>query len=287
MRISLIIVGLGEETVTKADHSKRIDEELVCVDSLAHDLRQRCGCREIQVQREENDPPDFWVDVDGQRYAAEVTSITTRQAYQATCRALKEAVGNAARNQGCLNGIYALLMRRKPDLPRRASADWRSLVAKAVSFVQGTASEESTEESLLLANRQGRLSIRKMGAAGTAVGLLGATEAKWQGNIREELQELMQEAVTTKRVKLEKKGVPAQCPEIFLVFYDAYGFGEPDDPQHALLETTGYRWFHSVFWAASFANRDNALFPDSPGRFGKFLYSRRVDWWESRSTPCT
>lgn len=121
MRISLIIVGLGAKTVTKADHSKRIDEELVCVDSLAHDLRQRCGCREIQVQREENDPPDFWVDVDGQRYAAEVTSITTRQAYQATCRALKEAVGNAARNQGCLNGIYALLMRRKPDLPRRAA----------------------------------------------------------------------------------------------------------------------------------------------------------------------
>lgn len=275
--------------MTKAEHnhSKRIEEELVCIDSLAHDLRQRCGCREIQVQREENDPPDFWVDVDGQRYAAEVTSITTGQAYQATWRALEKAVGNAARNQGCLNGSYALVIRRKPDLPRRASEDWRSVVAKAVSFVQGTASEESTAESLLLAHGRGRLSIRKVGATGNVVGLMGLTKVKRQREIREKLQELMQKAVTEKRNKLENKGVPAQCPDAILVFYDAYGFGDLDDAQHALLQTTGYEWFHSVFWAASFATRANELFPVSPGRYGNFLYSRRADWWENRTTACT
>lgn len=276
--------------MTNADRSKRMDEH-VGIDSLVHNLKQRWGCRDVQVQRvpEGDDPPDYWVDVNGQRYAAEVTIITVQDTkyYQAKCRELTKEVEDAARNQGCLKGEYALEMMRKPGLPRRNSADRNSLVAKAVSFVQGTASEESAKDYLLLDDSHGHLSIRKVNAGGTAVGLPGYSEAKWLVDAREELRELMQEAVKTKRRKLENRGVLAQCPEIILVFYDAYGFCELDDAQHALLETTGYEWFHSVFWAASCTYRGNELYPDSHGRYGRFIYSKSVDWWESRTTPCT
>ena len=268
--------------MASSDRGNRVDEELVAIDALAHHLRERCGCRRIHVKREDDDPPDFWIDVDGQSYAVEVTSIVTGQAYRAACRTLKEMVRNTVMSQGILSGTYVLRIRRHPDLPRRNSPEWRALVDRAVSFVGATAPVESARESSLLADGQGRLDICRVSAAGNTVGLVGPTEVKWEGEVREELQHLMQEAVATKRGKFEKKGVPAQCPRVLLVFYDAYGFGDQDDARHALLLTTGYDWFHSIFWAASFTDRANEMYPDSPGRGGSFLYSRAVGWVESQ-----
>ena len=94
----------------RSEHSKRIDEELVSVDALARHLKRRCGCRNVQVKREDDDPPDFWSDIDGQIYAVEVTSIVTGQGYHAACLALREAVGNTTREQGVLSGTYTLII---------------------------------------------------------------------------------------------------------------------------------------------------------------------------------
>ncbi|MBN1943081.1 MAG: hypothetical protein JW849_07280 [Phycisphaerae bacterium] len=270
--------------MSKTDNNKRIDEELVCADSLSHNLRQYCGCSDVQVQREKNDPPDFWVYVDNRRYAVEITSIVTEQAYLATCRAFKDAVEDFAKNHSDLKGSYVLQIKRKPQLPHRESREWHALVIEAATFIQKTVSNESIEEFPVLKGRQGCLSIRKVDTEGATVGFV-LTEGKWQGDIRKDLQELMQKAVEIKRSKLEKKGIPDQCPEIILALYDAYGFGKLDDAQYALLQTIGYKWFHSVFWATSFTNRNNELYPDSPGRDGKFLYSRIPHWWKNQTSP--
>ncbi|MBW2741164.1 MAG: hypothetical protein JRE64_20505 [Deltaproteobacteria bacterium] len=258
----------------KNEKMKRIDEELVCVDSLAHNLMHLHGCSDVNVHREPNDPPDFWINVDGQRYAAEVTSIVKEQAYHATCTLLKDMAKKRATDEGGLVGTYCLKVIRHPDLPRRNSTEWSALVGKVLSFIQNTVSVESTGESFLLDDQQGHLSIQKKSADGATVGLIGAPEAKWEGEINNELQELMQEAVTTKRKKLEKKGVPGNCPRNFLVLYDAYGYGSAEDAKKALLCTDGYDWFHSVFWATSFTDRDNMLYPGNPEREGTFLYSK-------------
>ena len=103
--------------------------------------------------------------------------------------------------------------------------------------------------------------------------------AKFEGQTQDELYQLMQKAVSQKREKLEKKGVPSQCPQAILLFYDAHRYGDTEDAQRALLRVDGYDWFHSVFWAASFTNRPNELSPDEPGRKGIFLYSSNGDWW--------
>ena len=262
----------------KSEKRNRINEELVCVDSLAHNLMHLHGCSDVKVHQEPNDPPDFWIDIDGLRYAAEVTSIVKEQAYHATCTAFKDMVKNRATEERLLVGTYCLKVIRHPDLPRSKSTERNALVGKALSFIQNTASKESTGESLLLNDQRGHLNIQKISADGATVGLIGVLEAKWEGEVHDELQELMQEAVTTKRKKLEKKGVPASCPRIFLVLYDAYGYGSAEDAQKALLCTDGYNWFHSVFWATSFTNRDNMLYPGNPGREGTFLYSKINKW---------
>ena len=56
------------------DRSKRIDEELVSIESLAYFLKENRACREINIQREVDDPPDFWITISGEKFGAEVTS---------------------------------------------------------------------------------------------------------------------------------------------------------------------------------------------------------------------
>jgi hypothetical protein len=65
-------LGSGEDM---AKDTKRIDEEIVCADSFACHLKQKCGCNRVEIQRETDDPPDFWLTIDGIRFAVEVTSI--------------------------------------------------------------------------------------------------------------------------------------------------------------------------------------------------------------------
>ncbi len=48
--------------------------------------------------------------------------------------------------------------------------------------------------------------------------------------------------------------------------------------KQALLKVQGYEWLHSIFWAASFTDRSNTLYPGKPGRGGVFLYSKKEEW---------
>jgi len=267
--------------MTEDHKAKRIDEEMVCADSLVHCLRYQCGCHEVTVEREEDDPPDFWFTIEGKRYAGEVTSIVTSQGYHAHCRKLEDAIRNSSKEGGSIIGTYALLIMRHPKIPRSTSSKWRDLVRQATSFVSATRDVESTGEARLLEDPDGHLDIKKVSGQGATVGTIGATEFKWEGEVQEELRELIEERVKEKRQKLEKKGIPALCPRMMLLLYDAYGFGDLEDAQKALVGVPGYDWFHSVFWAASFTDRPNELSPSNSGRVGRFIYSANGRWWRS------
>jgi hypothetical protein len=270
-----------------AKDRKRIDEELVSIDCLAHCLKEQCGCSQVEIEREPDDPPDFWVTVDGVRFAAEVTSIVTEQSYRANALKLKRAIENSARETGALIGKFVLTLERHPTLPQSSTREWRDLVDQAKSFIETTALTESTKEFPLLKSPDGHLRIRKICSQGSTLGLCGPACAKWEGEIQDDLCKLMQDSVNKKRTKLKNKSVPSSCPRVLLLFYDAYGFGDVEDAQKALLRVDGYDWFHSVFWAASFTNRENELYPKEPGRRGAFLYSSDNRWWICPSSKST
>jgi hypothetical protein len=274
-----------EDAVVENKRDRRIDEEAVCADSLAHYLKDQCGCREVSVVREDNDPPDFWLTIDGEEFAAEVTSVVTGAGYDAQCRKLKEAIGIACKEQGLLRGTYALVVRRHPRLPRTTSRGWRSLVSEASSFVSATKNRNTADEVALLEVEEGSVGIAKVSSRGGAVALVGSPGVKYEDQVQDELWGVMEERVGEKRRRMEKKGVPCRCPRIMLLFYDAYGYADPEDARRALLRVAGYDWFHSVFWSASFANRQNDLYPESPGRKGVFLYSKNEGWWKG-ATSC-
>jgi hypothetical protein len=265
-----------------ANQSDSIDEELVCIDSLLHHLKENLGYLDVLVEREQNDPPDFWVTVSGQKFAAEVTSIVNDQAYIGLCENLESAVFDASKSNNYLNGKYALIFARRPDIAKRGSKRWKTVVSTATEFVATTQHLSSSDEHLIHEDDDGKLSIKKISNIGATIGRFGPMIFKWEGEAEAELLYLIQEAILKKRSSLQKGKVQNQCSGIILLFYDAYGFCDISDVHRLLQESSGYEWFHSVFWAASFTDRPNNLSPDTPGRVGAFLHSKNPEWCRSK-----
>lgn len=258
----------------KANH--RIDEELVSVDSLKHVLGMRCGCKEIHPNREQNDPPDFTITIDGELFPAEVTSIVSRQQYRAQCDEFAKAILDSAKSLGVLAGKYALIVSRLPHIPKPTSKDGRQLLDAAVDYVDATRKQMASPRVLLIQDKSGKISVEKVSASGSSVGVVWSAPAMWEGDIQSQLATLIQQAVDDKKRKLQDAGIGPQ--RALLLLYDAFGYAEPNDAIVAMRQVNGYDWFHSIFWAASFFDRRNTTYPEEPGREGFFLFSSNPGW---------
>ena len=254
----------------------RIDEELVSVDALRYVLCTRCECKEVCFRREEHDPPDFTLTVDGEVFPAEVTSIVSRQQYVAQCKAFARAIRDHADSLKILSGTYAFTVARFPLIPKPTSKDGRKLIDAAVAYVGTTQNQETAPDTQLAKDGPEKISIKKLSANGSTVALCWIPPAMWEGDIQNQLATLIQQAVDEKRRKLQTVGIGSG--EALLLLYDAFAYAEPQDAVIAMQKVHGYSWFHSVFWAASFFDRENTMYPDQPGREGIFLYSSAPSW---------
>jgi hypothetical protein len=87
---------------------------------------------------------------------------------------------------------------------------------------------------------------------------------------------LLQQRIDDKRKKLADKGIgPGQA---LLLLYAAFAYADAEHAIASIRKVNGYEWFHSVFWAASFSDRENDTFPSEPGREGLFLFSAKPEW---------
>jgi hypothetical protein len=261
--------------IPKTD-AHRTDEELVCVDSLKHVLRVRGLCQNIQIDRLEDDPPDFIVTVDGESFPTEVTAVVSRQHYHAHCTEFAEAINIRAKALAILSGSYALTIRREPIIPKTKSPDGRRALDAALSYIEATKHLGATEEFHLAQEHGGTISIAKISITGSVVGLVWTARAMWGSEICEKLTDLIQQRVDDKKKKLSEKGIGAG--KALLLLYAAFAYADTDHAIESLNLVHGYDWFHSVFWAASFADRENTTYPSEPGREGLFLFSAKPEW---------
>jgi len=266
------------ETITKRRASGRINEEYVCIDSFIQHLREIDSRQVITYCEERDDPPDFWVTIAGVTYAVEVTSIVTDYGYDATCKKLLETIRSESQTNNGIKGTYALRIMRRPDIPRRGTSHWKTLVSTAATKIREMSNAPCGAESCLLKDTHGYLVIQKTPDHGAKIGLFRMPAMKWEGEVQEELTQLFKDAIARKLVTLEKKSVLHQCSNVILLFYGAYSYSDIEDAQKAFLNVQGYEWLHSIFLAISFSDISNKLYQDSPGRRGVFLYSKNGNW---------
>lgn len=240
-----------------------IDEEMVCIDSLHHFLEQIVGLKEIQIEKEQNDPPDFWVTISGEKFAAEVTSIVSWQAYNGLCESLAATIQQKTLSDNCLNGRYVLTIERHPEMPKRNSKAWLRLIDISYVFIASTTNVPSKQTEIIFEDDNGYLTLEKISDDGSSLEIIGPAVWRWADEVEREVLKLMQDAVDRKREKLQKKDVTTKCQNVILLLYDAYGIYDIEQANQILQQTSGYEWFHSIFWVASFSNRPNRLAPDN------------------------
>jgi hypothetical protein len=263
--------------------NRRIDEELDSVDSLKHVLSTRCGCKLVDIHREQNDPPDFTVMIDGVLFPTEVTSIVSRQKYHAHCGEFAKAVCDRADSLGILSGKYAFIVSHLPHIPIPNSKNGRQLIDAAVSYVDATREQDASPKIQLAHSESGEISIEKVSAIGSIVYIVWTPPGMREGETQNQLALLIQQAVDDKKRKLQVVGIGSR--RALLLLYDAFGYADPQDAVAAIQQVYGYDWFHSIFWAASFFDRKNISYPEEPGREGFFLFSCNPSWHRVGTVP--
>ena len=255
----------------------KIDEELVSVDALKYVLCTRCDCEVGRIHREEDDPPDFSVIIDDENYSVEVTSIVSEQQYHEHCNEFVEVIRRNAISSGTLSGKYTLVIFGLPTIPKPNSQDGRNLLNAALSYIQATKQQDVSPKVELVSEASGKIEIQKISGINATVGLLWTPPGKWGIDIQNQVTGLIQKAVDDKIRKLQAKRI-IDGDKAVLLLYDAYGYADHDDVRLAFQQVTGYDWFHSIFWALVFSDRENQSFSNEPGRDGFFLYSRDRKW---------
>lgn len=258
--------------------SSKIDEERVCIDALVQYLKGIGAISGIEAQEEADDPPDYWLKFGEYRFAVEITSIVEDHGYAALCNALHHSIKAQIESDYSVSGKYAVEFFRHPEIPQRWTREWKKLVADAATKIRGLAGSAPDSESKVFKDTSGHITVSKWSAEGRSVGMCRIPEAKYEVEAQDELSRLLEQAIGKKFQKLQKKGVMAVCPDVILLLYDAYGYGSIETARSAVLNVKGYEWLHSIFWATSFSDRPNVMYPDSPGRAGGFLYSKSEGW---------
>jgi hypothetical protein len=258
--------------------SSKIDEERVCIDALVQYLKGVGAISGIEAQEVADDPPDYWLKVGEYRFAVEITSIVEDLGYAALCTALLRSIKAQIESDDSVSGKYAVEFFRHPEIPKKRTRDWKNLVADAATKIRGLAGSAPDSESKVFKDTSGHIIVSKWSAEGRSIGMCRIPEAKYEVEAQAELSLLLEQAIGKKFQTLQKKGVMAVCPDVILLLYDAYGYGSIETARSAVLNVKNYEWLHSIFWATSFSDRPNVMYPDSPGRDGCFLYSKCEGW---------
>jgi hypothetical protein len=254
-----------------------IDEELLSVDSFTHKLKSRYHYQNIDVDKEENDPPDFWVTIDGHKYAIEVTSIVNDMPYNARLSKFVKDIEKHCIESKDLSGAYLVSVVGMPEIPKVNTKQRKKMTGEARYYVCKTKLLSTTADLILLAGPGGKIIIKKISQEANRI-LLSYATARWEGEIHDDLCSLLQNAVSKKIKSFKIKGVSRTAVDIVLLLYDAYGFAEIEDVRKALKTVSGFEWFHSIFWIAAFRNRDDSTHLLQSQRDVQTLYSKEPKW---------
>lgn len=254
----------------------KIDEEKVSVDALKYVLLKHCDCREVYIHPERHDPPDFTVTVDGESFPTEVTSIVSSQPYDAQCDDFAKAIRDRADSLGILFGKFAFIITGFPRIPKPTSKNGQKLLDMAVSYIDTTRQKTDSPELQLAQDNMSKISIAKLATNGSTVGIIRNAPWLWEGDVQNQVKTMIQKSVDDKKRKLQDAGIGPH--KALLVLYDAFVYADPIDAFNVMQQVSGYEWFHSIFWAAAFSDRENVTYPNEPGRAGFFLFSINPIW---------
>lgn len=187
------------------------------------------------------EPPDFWLILNGKKYAVEVTRIVDGHVRTDTASLWRivDNTENIAREVGDLSGTYVVEF----SGPIKTFRNWRNaLKERILEYVSRTSSVRTDAGENIEVNYQVLCHIRKLDSQGSIIGCIGPDNGGgWKDDIRHELRALLNATVNKKLEKLEKTNYPK-----VLILYDLYSFAERDLFIECVNSTNQVGQFHTV-----------------------------------------
>jgi hypothetical protein len=247
---------------------KRKDEEY-CRTKFDEFLSTRLPSTQI-VWREvpqAQEPPDYYVLLNGSEYAVEVTILMERRSVgtyvlpeAAITNSLWDFVGEVeqcANESGYLQGTY-LIDFSSPIGDFRLGKD--EIKAALLKYIHDTQSLSQAEKEFVSRRGSQSCSIRKFHNDSDKVLPSVAGNLKWEGDSAIDICNILNERISVKERLLKKINHPK-----VLLLLDAYHFASPQMFKDCIGQLSSLTSFHTVFVARS-------------GGEGFVLYSQDKDW---------
>lgn len=235
-----------------------VDREVFCQDSFDKYLRKIFQTNNISWQRvpKGEDPPDFYLSLNSELYAVEVTSTEVMRdvtlgegqvrehTYEVSHTNLIKEVEREAQNRGILSGLYIVDF-LKPLTDQNFHKVKEVVVEELLSYVQRTSRLIESPVEPILYQYSTVCRIGKI--RGNITGVFEAfSDAVWTEapENAEKICKMLQSAITTKKKKLLQKGETA--PKILLLL-NTYPFANEIIYRTCVSAVEDVDFFHTVF----------------------------------------
>ena len=199
---------------------------------------------------QEDEPPDYYLYLNGIKYAVEVTVLMEkieigggvrlpRSSIVASLSRLVDDVETSARYDNSLHGAYVVKFSHPITNYKNVRGQ---LFNNLLAYIKATRDRGSAPEQVVYKRGSQRCTITKMHNRETYVGHIGPSGGKWEGEIIEEICSLVRESVNSKCRKLSKLAEPK-----ILLLYDSYLLADSGMYRQCVSRLSVFETFHTVF----------------------------------------
>lgn len=193
------------------------------------------------------EPPDWYLQVDSDRYAVEATSIFEHistlsgqmpsSSISAALHQFIDEIETVAVKEGILTGAYAVSLCPIPDFP----AVKEDLGQRLLDYIRNTRSVPIAPRANVWEVGRRSVCIQKLHGEKRYVAEIISFDEKWEGEAQQELSRYLTTALEAKKAKLTHIREP-----IILLVLDAYHYADTEQWLQAVLEIPSREAFHSI-----------------------------------------
>lgn len=227
---------------------KRYDEELA-KSAFAKFLNTRPEQYKItwETVPQEFEPPDYYVNIEGMRYAVEVTAIIDQieingRAYSSldissSLRKFIDELEAMVKNKNMLRGGYAVGLSPLSNFPDRRG----ELLMKLLKYIERTQYMVKAEEEVIIKSGYEYVGIQKIDDKESYVGEIISYTPKYKSESLDELSTSLNSTLEDKAKKLSKINVP-----IILLILDSFNYLRGKDWHNIIRQLNSTLAFHTI-----------------------------------------
>lgn len=214
-----------------------------------------------------DEPPDYYLSVDGTRYAVEVTrfvenlvvgaSTISRLAVIASLTDFVEEVEQITRTRKILRGTYIVGFSKPIENFREVKDE---IGVALLQYIEKTRDSDREFKQVVFKHGRQSCDIQKLNLQADRIRRTGPHGVKWEGEVATDACNLLLERLTSKRAKLANVALPK-----IVLLYDSYHFADLETYRDCVSKLPSFASFHTVFLVQCESE-------------GLVLYSQNLGW---------